>query len=267
MKTCGRHSYWQQTSVVRQVAFTLLVFLINLLSAHTDNSSDIAKLQTEWHGPGTTLDLKEIILGRCYNYIRTINPALNYVNCTNVWEAFQNVFVNKDPCDIKKEDYSDFMELTRHPIPCGMSVFWSKTNKLVHDYARVIAHYMTLEQTLYGYLADKLKWCGKIHGEGIDYKSCPTRKQCSNNPLSSFWSQASKTFAGEACGNVTLMLNGSVGGGAFREDSLLATVEIPNLNKDNVTLVQIWVMDDVTGIDRPVHFLQCAEHPDSPSCK
>lgn len=38
-------------------------------------------------------------------------------NCSEIWEAFKNAFINKDPCNILPKDYELFINLTLHTIP------------------------------------------------------------------------------------------------------------------------------------------------------
>lgn len=38
-------------------------------------------------------------------------------NCSQIWEAFKNAFINKDPCSILPKDYELFINLTFHMIP------------------------------------------------------------------------------------------------------------------------------------------------------
>lgn len=42
----------------------------------------------------------------------------------------------------------------------SQSLFWSKTKVLAHQYSLVHGKMFTLEDTLLGYIADDLTWCG-----------------------------------------------------------------------------------------------------------
>lgn len=42
----------------------------------------------------------------------------------------------------------------------SQSLFWSKTNDLVHRYTKSNQNFLTLEDTLLGYMADNISWCG-----------------------------------------------------------------------------------------------------------
>ena len=70
---------------------------------------------------------------------------------------------------------------------------------------------MTLEDTLLGYLADGLSWCGEPGSSDLNIWSCPDwKKDCRTNYLSVFWEVLSERFAESACNTVRVVLNGSL---------------------------------------------------------
>ncbi|XP_009932658.2 ADP-ribosyl cyclase/cyclic ADP-ribose hydrolase 1 [Opisthocomus hoazin] len=249
-----------------------------------------------WKDRGTTRNLREVVLGRCYSYVLARYPELGDKDCLKIWESLKHAFIYKNPCNITSEDYQPLMELASHPIPCNKSLFWSKTNDLVHRYTKSSQNFLTLEDTLLGYMADRVSWCGDLSAPGINYESCPKRSECESNPSSVFWKMASKMFAEAACGVVQVMLNGSVEAGAFRSSSIFGSIEIFNLNPDRVSAVHIWLMHDIGGPQsescsghsikrlksileernfkitcednyRPVQLLQCVHSPDHTDCR
>ncbi|XP_030048048.1 ADP-ribosyl cyclase/cyclic ADP-ribose hydrolase 1 [Microcaecilia unicolor] len=264
---------------------------------HQPDSNLLAvEVEEHWKGGGTTRNLQEIIVGRCYDYVRAASPWIGEKNCAHIWEEFQNVFVYKNPCSVMKEDYQRLMDLTSHPIPCNKSMFWSKTNDLVHQYTKASPDFVTLENTMLGYLADGLTWCGKLSSPGINHQSCPSWRECEDNPVSSFWKIASESFAKASCGVVQVMLNGSLSGVSISKNSLFRSVEVPHFNPNKISEVRVWVIDDVGGPDsescdsqsvmelenelkernfkyscfdnyRPVRLLQCVRNPDHAECK
>uniref|UniRef100_A0A8C5LNW2 ADP-ribosyl cyclase/cyclic ADP-ribose hydrolase n=1 Tax=Leptobrachium leishanense TaxID=445787 RepID=A0A8C5LNW2_9ANUR len=266
----------------------LLIYTINvgLLKANA------AK---KWAGAGTSPNLEQIIVGRCYDYIETVNPSAGKKNCSQIWEAFKSAFANKDPCSILPSDYELFINQTHHAIPPNKSLFWENNKELVHRYADKAKRYMPLGDTLAGWLGDNLDWCGSTDEPGIDYTSCPTNAQCEHNAVESFWRITSVNYAMQSSGEVQIMLNGSAPGGAFPVPSFLSDYEIPNFDTDTVSKINIWVMDEVGGADldscgrnslllletmleskrlsyecldnyRPVKILQCVDVPDHASC-
>lgn len=54
---------------------------------------------------GSTKHLKEIVLGRCWDFQRQKKLEISAKNCSKIWEAFHAAFAYKDPC---KTDFSDY---------------------------------------------------------------------------------------------------------------------------------------------------------------
>nr|XP_034969132.1 ADP-ribosyl cyclase/cyclic ADP-ribose hydrolase 1 isoform X2 [Zootoca vivipara] len=202
----------------------------------------------------------------------------------------------KHPCRATEEDFQPLMDLARESIPCNKSLFWSKTKDLVHRYTKTNRDFLTLEDTLLGYMADGLSWCGDPSSPGVNYESCPEWPECENNPGSMYWKMSSKMFAEAACGITQVMLNGSIEAGAFRNNSIFGSVEVVNLNPNKVSKMQIWLMQDIDGPQsesctgqsilklkailesrkisvscednyRPVRLLQCTSNPGHASCE
>ncbi|XP_060103257.1 ADP-ribosyl cyclase/cyclic ADP-ribose hydrolase 1 [Heteronotia binoei] len=289
---------WRPKLIIAGVMVLLIVVVVVVVVLAVINPERKGATGTElsqWKGKGTTANLKEIILGRCYNYLTTVNPGLRGKDCYQIWELLLTAFMYKHPCSIREEDYQPLMALASHSIPCNKSLFWSKTNNLVHRYTKASHDFLTLEDTLLGYIADGISWCGST-GSEIDYNSCPKWNECDRNPGSIYWKMASKMFAEAACGTVQVMLNGSIENGAFRNDSIFGSIEIVNLNPDKVSTVQVWLMHDIEGTQsescagpsitmlksilenrkmsvtckenyRPVQLLQCASNPDHANCR
>ncbi|XP_048398115.1 ADP-ribosyl cyclase/cyclic ADP-ribose hydrolase 2-like isoform X2 [Stegostoma tigrinum] len=246
-------------------------------------------------GIGTVRNLEEIIIGRCYNYIRVVNPTIGEKNCSAIWEAFQNAFAYKKPYNVLPTDYKDFINLARHDIPRDKALFWENTKLLVNRYSDQTRRMMPLGDALIGFLADDLNWCGQPEPPGINYEVCPTNDS-EDNPVNSFWKIASESYAKEAAGIVTVMLNGSVSDGTFPKEGFFAKNELPNLRNDKVSEIQIWVMDNIDGPVREtcgtgtvkdlediikgrnfsysctdnyrvIRLLQCVDLPNHPTCK
>ncbi|XP_035570026.1 ADP-ribosyl cyclase/cyclic ADP-ribose hydrolase 1 [Canis lupus dingo] len=250
----------------------------------------------EWKGPGTTAHFYEILLGRCYTYTQVVRPELRHTDCQKIGKAFTSAFLSKDPCGSTEQDYRPLMELTTQIVPCDKTVFWSKSSELAHDYTRVQRDMYTLEDTLLGYMADGLKWCGDTSSSEMNYQSCPHwREDCSNNSVSVFWNTVSKRFAEDACGVVHVVLNGSISN-TFDEKSTFGRVEVFNLHPEKVHTLKAWVMHNIESVPsdscssssvnnlkqilktrniificqnnyRPVRLLQCVKNPEHSSCK
>uniref|UniRef100_A0A8C0M5X4 ADP-ribosyl cyclase/cyclic ADP-ribose hydrolase 1 n=1 Tax=Canis lupus familiaris TaxID=9615 RepID=A0A8C0M5X4_CANLF len=211
----------------------------------------------EWKGPGTTAHFYEILLGRCYTYTQVVRPELRHTDCQKIGKAFTSAFLSKDPCGSTEQDYRPLMELTTQIVPCDKTVFWSKSSELAHDYTRVQRDMYTLEDTLLGYMADGLKWCGDTSSSEMNYQSCPHwREDCSNNSVSVFWNTVSKRFAEDACGVVHVVLNGSISN-TFDEKSTFGRVEVFNLHPEKVHTLKAWVMHNIESVPRYM-LLLCA---------
>ncbi|XP_042326526.1 ADP-ribosyl cyclase/cyclic ADP-ribose hydrolase 1 [Sceloporus undulatus] len=289
-----RHKLILAGIMVPLFMLVVIVLLVVLIPGRKEVPSSETLL--EWKGKGTTKHLREIILGRCYNYLATMNSELRDKDCLKIWELLENAFMYKNPCSMTEEDYQPLMDLARHSVPCNKSLFWSKTNDLVHRYTKANQDFVTLEDTLLGYIADGISWCGNPTSPGVNYNSCPKWTECESNPSSVYWKMASKMFAEAACGTVQVMLNGSIEAGAFRSNSIFGNVEILNLNPDKVSRMHIWLMHDIDGPQsefctghsitklkeilesrkisvycednyRPVQLLQCTTNPDHTTCK
>ncbi|XP_065591808.1 ADP-ribosyl cyclase/cyclic ADP-ribose hydrolase 1-like [Cyrtonyx montezumae] len=277
------------------VLLLALVLAAVLASALTRGKEEARPEPLRWQGRGTTRNLREIVLGRCYGYLAERRAELGDKDCLKIWESLKDAFIHKNPCSATTEDYRPLMELASHPISCNKSLFWSKTNDLVHLYTKSSHRFLTLEDTFLGYMLNGISWCGDPSAPGINYESCPKWSECESNPGSVFWKMASKMFAEAACGVVQVMLNGSIETGAFRSSSIFGSIEILNLNPDKVSEIHIWVMHNIGGPQsescsgysikklknileernfkitcednyRPVQLLQCVHNPDHPDC-
>ncbi|ERE90706.1 ADP-ribosyl cyclase/cyclic ADP-ribose hydrolase 2 [Cricetulus griseus] len=247
-----------------------------------------------WSGPGTTPHLQSIFLGRCAEYTTLLSLQPGNKNCTAIWEAFK-VVLDKDPCSVLPSDYDLFINLSRHSIPRDKSLFWENNHLLVMSFSENTRRLMPLCDVLYGNVGDFLSWCRQENASGLDYQSCPTSEDCENNAVDSYWKSASMQYSRDSSGVINVMLNGSEPKGAYPVKGFFADFEIPYLQKDKITRIEIWVMHEVGGpivescgegsvkiledrlealgfqhscINdyRPVKFLMCVDHSTHPDC-
>ncbi|XP_019309205.2 ADP-ribosyl cyclase/cyclic ADP-ribose hydrolase 2 isoform X1 [Panthera pardus] len=197
-----------------------------------------------WRGEGTSPHLRSIFLGRCAEYSSLLSPELRDKNCTAIWEAFK-VVLDKDPCSVFPSDYELFISLSRHSIPRDKSLFWENNHLLVTSYAENARRFMPLCDVLYGRIGDFLSWCRQENASGLDYRSCPTSEDCENNPVDSYWKMASMQYSRDSTGVIHVMLNGSEPKGAYPVKGFFADFEIPYLQKDKITRIEIWVMHEI----------------------
>ncbi|XP_034717965.1 ADP-ribosyl cyclase/cyclic ADP-ribose hydrolase 1-like [Etheostoma cragini] len=194
---------------------------------------------------GTTANIKHIVVGRCYNYITLVNPSLR-LDCEEIWRQFEEAVVGQSSCNVTVEHYRYMFYAMSQSWPCDRFLFWSKTRTLMHSYAAVVRHFWTLEDTLAGYMFNDLIWCGQEKDSGFDFSSCPEWSACRNHPVYSLWRLASQNFAEMACGNITVLLNGSIVN-AFGRKSMFGSVELDSLNPHRVNYVNIKVVTNLEG--------------------
>ncbi|XP_047206384.1 ADP-ribosyl cyclase/cyclic ADP-ribose hydrolase 1-like [Girardinichthys multiradiatus] len=162
-------------------------------------------------------------------------------NCQKIWDAFQQAYVNRDPCDVPTEAYDPLIATFLFDVLCNRTMFWSKTGDVVHDFTRRKNCFKTVEDTLLGSVLNGLEWCGKIGSNETFTTGCPKWEECEKNAVLSFWKRVSAAFGEFACGNVTVMLNGAITT-PFNRSSIFASVEVkkfkfPNVKNLNVVLV------------------------------
>ncbi|XP_020786394.1 ADP-ribosyl cyclase/cyclic ADP-ribose hydrolase 1-like [Boleophthalmus pectinirostris] len=193
---------------------------------------------------GTTPNIRDIVIGRCYDYM-TLNPGTRY-DCKDIWWHFETMILRQPSCNVTVEDYHKMFHLMTQNWPCDTSLLWSKTRALVHSYAAVLPHLWTLEDTLVGYMFNDLMWCRQHEDTDFDFGACPEWSSCQNHPVYSLWLLASQNFAEMACGNVTVLLNGSIGV-AFNRTSMFGSVELDSLSPQRVHYVNIHVVASLMG--------------------
>ncbi|XP_022102056.1 ADP-ribosyl cyclase/cyclic ADP-ribose hydrolase-like [Acanthaster planci] len=225
-----------------------------LQHVHLDDFADRTEGKA---GTGTTLNLTEIVVGRCWDYQRVTGMEKgkpdSQVDCDNTaWPAFVKAFAYKDPCSTPDDAFRDFILTMTVNLPMDGTIFWSGTKYLAMMYSMLSGGTMfSLETTFLGYTVDGLTWCGATTGgqQGINYHHCPpfADPSCESSVSKVFWGAASMAFAKQARGRVTVLLNGSDPGGAFRNNSFFATIELPNLKTSAVDLVNIIVVHDLDG--------------------
>ncbi|XP_008825108.1 ADP-ribosyl cyclase/cyclic ADP-ribose hydrolase 2 isoform X1 [Nannospalax galili] len=197
-----------------------------------------------WSGEGTNQQLQSIFLGRCAAYTTLLSLQLGNKNCTAIWEAFK-VALDKDPCSVLPSDYDLFINLSRHPIPRDKALFWENNHLLVTSFAENTRRFMPLCNVLYGNVGDFMSWCRQENASGLDYQSCPTAEDCENNAVDSYWKSASMQYSRDSSGVIHVLLNGSEPTGAYPLRGFFADFEIPYLQKDKITRIEIWVMHDI----------------------
>ncbi|XP_013002765.1 ADP-ribosyl cyclase/cyclic ADP-ribose hydrolase 1-like [Cavia porcellus] len=186
-----------------------------------------------WNGPGSTRDFFNIVLHRCILHKWTLELLYHRrETCLKIRDAFKNAFISKNPCSVTKEDYEPLVRLVKQTVPCNKSLFWSKAKELAHCFAKVRGMFM-LEDTLLGHMADDLNWCGNSSSAELNYENCPRWSDCKDTAVSAFWKAISQNFAESACGEVHVVLNGSLNE-PFSKKSIFGSVEVVHLDAKKV---------------------------------
>ncbi|XP_035467872.1 ADP-ribosyl cyclase/cyclic ADP-ribose hydrolase 1 isoform X2 [Scophthalmus maximus] len=248
---------------------------------------------------GTTPNIKHIVVGRCYNYISLVNPSSRY-DCEEIWRLFEEAVVHQASCNVKVEDYHQMFIAMPHTWPCdrvgldfsseirhracssflihtslngtfwthiftpAQFLFWSKTRALMHSYAATDRHIWTLEDTLVGFMFNDLIWCRHKERPGFDFSSCPEWSSCQNHPVYSLWRQASQTFAELACGNITVLLNGSIANAFDKKRESCSQGSVLDLIQILRSRGFSWTCTDN---DQTLMILQCIQDPKESACQ
>ncbi|CAG5129998.1 unnamed protein product [Candidula unifasciata] len=220
----------------------LVCLIVQLVRSQEDPNSN----------KGTTDNIKAVFEGRCWDYdVTKYNDLLPRIDadCNVLWDKFSQAFSFRAPCAVKLSSYEEFMSLAKQSLPANKVMFWSGIFSLAHRYSENGARFITLEDTMIGYLANSLTWCGQESPPGINYSSCPDWSDCPTEASESFWAGASATFASQATGNVTLMVDGSdPNKPAYRRSSFFGKYELPNLAISKVQSVNVIVAH---ALDKP----------------
>ncbi|CAI5672758.1 unnamed protein product [Oreochromis niloticus] len=190
-------------------------------------------------------EFESTFLSRCEKF--------DQYDCKKVWDAFQQAYVNKDPCKVPVEAYDPLIAAAPFKPQCNRMMFWSKTKDVVHGFTEKRDCFVTLEDTLLGSVLDGLTWCGKEGSKDTNTTGCPGWSDCENNTVRSFWIRASAAFADVACGNVTAMLNGSINT-PFNPTSIFASVEVPRFiasRVKNLNVVMVIQKNNISNCTDP----------------
>ena len=62
------------------------------------------------YSQGSTKHLKDIVLGRCWDFQRQKVHEEATKNCSKIWDKFHKAFAHKDPCNITFKDYGPYFD-------------------------------------------------------------------------------------------------------------------------------------------------------------
>ncbi|KAL4220578.1 cd38 molecule [Mactra antiquata] len=194
-------------------------------------------------GQGTTLNIQQIFLGRCFEYQELPIGRLTNASqdCQELWRLFSQSWTYKDPNSLTRNDYRGFIAAAeKQTFPVNKTLLWSGTFDIAHEYSNSGRRYITLEDSLIGYIVNGLTWCGKkcSNCDGINYETCPDWWTQPPEVKEAFWGGLSEAFARGARGEVRLLLSGTnPNRPAYTRDSYFAKHELLSLPTSTNLLV------------------------------
>uniref|UniRef100_A0A8C9ZS33 ADP-ribosyl cyclase/cyclic ADP-ribose hydrolase n=1 Tax=Sander lucioperca TaxID=283035 RepID=A0A8C9ZS33_SANLU len=183
--------------------------------------------------------LKPTFIARCKEF--------KGYDCEKMWGTFEQAYVGRDPRTVPTEAYDPFIAAADFSADPNKLMFWSKTNKVVHDFTeKKKGCFLTLEDTVLGYMLNGLTWCGK-EGSTITFRSfaCPGMEE--KNAVDSFWNRVSAAFADAACGDVTAMLNGDIAT-PFNPNSIFASIEVKRFDSSRVKSLNVVLVTEKSAV-------------------
>ncbi|XP_062841843.1 ADP-ribosyl cyclase/cyclic ADP-ribose hydrolase 1-like isoform X2 [Trichomycterus rosablanca] len=204
------------------------------------------------NGNGNANSVRKTVIARCESYLKEHSSIARLNECEKIWGAFEKAYVGRDACDVPLEAYDPLIKTVTQQITCN-TLFWSKTNAIAHAFTKSRNCLLTVEDTLLGFIFNGLTWCSKNDSKETLTTHCPEWSYCQNNPVRSFWIQASRHFAVTACGHVFAMLNGSLEA-PFSTSSVFGSVEVKSFNSskvDSLTVLLVTKDTDNTTCSSP----------------
>lgn len=75
----------------------------------------------------STKNMKELVIGRCYEYMFKSNQSSSRWDCGMLWSKLFEAFSYKGPCEVTQHDYENLIDLMEENIPkdkvCITSVY------------------------------------------------------------------------------------------------------------------------------------------------
>ena len=171
----------------------------------------------------TSPRLEEIFIRACD---KTLNDA---GRCSFAWSAFNFAFRYKDPKTVTKDDYNLFFNILPVESPLYSAVFWSGVRNVVDEissHPKISSSANRVSSSIINTMAtddNVMCWCGN-ETEILD-----TVNACPITPVVAFWQAFSTYFAESGIGIVYWIVDGNREGSAYRNATLFADHEFPNL--------------------------------------
>ncbi|KAL3846678.1 hypothetical protein ACJMK2_017711 [Sinanodonta woodiana] len=202
-------------------------------------------------GNHASAELRSRFIGRCLEF--QANTVFNVSceepkrNCIDIWEKFSRGFAFTDPCNVKNDAFRDYIMATHHYVPKDKAMFWGGVYNLAHRYSNKGQSRVTLEDTMPGYVADGLSFCGdNSTSDGIARENiiCPSTyltSNCSSTVSSVFWTSASINESRHLSCVTILCIVTPLYAILFR---YFRMYEVPNLTKGTVTKAMVYIVGE-----------------------
>ena len=102
--------------------------------------------------------------------------------------------------------------------------------------------YFSLEDSLSGFLLDKISFCSESGSVTFNNASCPFMCSIVDNR---YWNAASKHFAAKARGQIKVVLNGTRTSGAINIRSTFFAHEVPEFSFPNILAVKVILLHEL----------------------
>lgn len=150
-------------------SYTILIFVIlSIILIKHSSEIGISKRSVNYRSiqcnkpayNGTTRNIQQIFLGRCYYFLNILQKdnciinASNY-DCNDIWNEFYNTIKGKDPCSLTIDNFSKLLNMVNQTIPANTSLFWSGTYTPAHEITKT-REYWSLEDTFSGMIFNLL---------------------------------------------------------------------------------------------------------------
>lgn len=267
-----------------------------------------------WQIP--TQDIEDVLLGRCKEngVLKPLVQLDSSVTCKTYVDHLMSVWT-EDNLDITTKDYDDLFLFVNADFasPKDKSMFWAGVPKpLVNDYTNQASRFTQMVETPGGSLLTDTTFCADNYYNPITklcykkYTRLPAWNEMQggfHGAQAAWWQGASREFAKGASGHTYIFFLGSSQYlTAFYDETILAKVEIPNMDANKIDKVTIlfakehgydkeetctskgssiekltellkdkagFAPDQIECIDQPmqIELLLCVDDPDDPSCQ
>ncbi|OWA52821.1 putative ADP-ribosyl cyclase/cyclic ADP-ribose hydrolase [Hypsibius exemplaris] len=154
-------------------------------------------------------------------------------NCTEMWETFHQSYSGHDECGTPEQNYYKFAEAAYNNVKENRSAFWEGLQVFMDEFSENGRRFVGIADTFTGYVLNNCAWCG---AQKDDSRSSTCNDGCTNCTFKwapnctehSFWAAASRQYAKNATGRVTLFLN-AARPSVYNKYGLFTTHELPEL--------------------------------------